>query len=110
MPGLNLVRIYMYFGNTFDFISQSPAAKVCLLSQSHSAVQSQKAVLFTLQVRRYCLFGFSGQNWDTYTFNSLDLFHDTMCVQAHLNVYCSGGQMLAALAQNFTIIRATESF
>ena len=55
-------------------------------------------------------FGFSGQNCDPYTFNSLDLFHDTMCVQAHLNVYYSGGQMLAALAQNFTIIRTTESF
>ena len=33
-----------------------------------------------------------------------------MCVQANLNVYYSGGQMLAALAQNFTIIRTTESF
>ena len=33
-----------------------------------------------------------------------------MCVQAHLNVYYSGGQMLAALAQKNTIIRTTESF
>ena len=55
-------------------------------------------------------FGFSGQNCDPYTFNSLDLFHDTMCVQAHLNVYYNDGQMLAALAQNCTIIRTTESF
>ena len=61
MPGLNLVRIYMYYGNTFDLISQSPATKVCLLSQSHSAVQSQKAVLFTLQVGRYCLLDFQGR-------------------------------------------------
>ena len=90
MPGLNLVRIYMYYGNTFDLISQSPATEVCLLSQSHSTVQSQKAVLFTLP------FGFLGQNCDPYTFNTLDRFHNTMCV--HLNVYYSGGQMLAALA------------
>ena len=55
-------------------------------------------------------FGFSGQDCDPYTFNSLNLFHDTMSVQAHLNVYYSGGQMLAALAQNFTIIRTTERF
>ena len=61
MPGLNLVRIYMYYGNTFDFISQSPAAKVCLLSQNNSPVQSQKAVLFTLQVSRYCLLDFQGR-------------------------------------------------
>ena len=31
-------------------------------------------------------FGFAGQNCDPCTLNSLDLFHDTMCVQAHLNV------------------------
>ena len=55
-------------------------------------------------------FGFSGQNCDPYTFNSLDLFHDTICVQAHLNVYYSGGQMLAALAQHFTFIWITASF
>ena len=61
MPGLNLVRIYMYYGNTFDFISQSPATKVCLLSQSHSAMQSQKAVLYTLQVNKNCLLDFQGR-------------------------------------------------
>ena len=61
MPGLNLVRIYMYYGNTFDLISQSPATKVCLLSQSNTALQSQKAVLFTLQVSRYCLLDFQGR-------------------------------------------------
>ena len=55
-------------------------------------------------------FGFSGQNCDPYTFNSLDLFHDTICVQAHLNVYYSGGQMLAALAQHFTFIWTTAIF
>ena len=60
MPGLNLVRIYMYYGNTFDLISQSPATKVCVLSQNNSAVQSQKAVLFTLQVSRYCFLDFHG--------------------------------------------------
>ena len=106
MPGLNLVRIYMYYGNTFDLIS--PATKVCLLSQSNSALQSQKANLFTS--KQILPFGFSGQNCDPYTFNSLDVFHDTMCDQAHLNLYYSGVQMLAALTQNFTIIRTTESF
>ena len=50
-------------------------------------------------------FGFSGQDCDPYTFNSLDLFHDTRFVQAHLIVYYSGGQMLAALAQNYTSLR-----
>ena len=61
MPVLNLVRIYLYYGNTFDLISQSPATKVCLLSQNNSAVQSKKAVLFTLQVSRYCLLDFQGR-------------------------------------------------
>ena len=50
----------MYYGNTFDLKSQSPANKVCLLSQNNSAVQSQKAVLFTIQVSRYCLLDFQG--------------------------------------------------
>ena len=58
MPGLNLVRVYMYYDNTFDLILLSPAAKVCLLS--NSAVQSQKTVLFTLQVSTYCLLDFQG--------------------------------------------------
>ena len=51
--------------------------------------------------------GISGCNFNQCrpTLNSLDLFHDTMCVQAHLNVYFSGGQMLAAMAQQFTTIR-----
>ena len=49
----------MYYGNTFDFIR--PATKVRLLSQNNSAVQSHKAVLFTLQVSRYCLFDFHGR-------------------------------------------------
>ena len=61
MPELNLVRIYMYYGNTFDLISQSPATKVCLLSQNNSAVQGQKAVMFILQVSRYCLLDFHGR-------------------------------------------------
>ena len=61
MPGLNLVRIYMYYGNTSDLTSQSPATKVCLLWQNNSAVQSQKAVLFTLQLSRYCLLDFQGR-------------------------------------------------
>ena len=51
----------MCYGNTFDLISQSPATKVCPLSQKDSAVQSQKAVLFTLQVSRYCLLDFQGR-------------------------------------------------
>ena len=51
--------MYMYYGNTFDFIS--PATKMCLLSQNNSAVQSQKAVLFTLQVSRYCLLDFQAR-------------------------------------------------
>ena len=61
MPALNLVRICsdMYYGNTFDLISRSLAAKVGLLSQNNSAVHSQKAVLFTLQV--YCLLDFQGR-------------------------------------------------
>ena len=46
----------MYQGDTFDFLS--PATKVCLLSQNNSAVQSQNAVLFTLQVGRYGLLDF----------------------------------------------------
>ena len=60
-------------------------------------------------------FGFSEQNCDPCTLNSLDLFHDTMCVQAHLSVYYSGGQMLAALAQILASVLklacfATQSF
>ena len=51
----------MYYGNTFDLILQSPATKVYLLSLNNSAVQSQKAVPFTLQVRRYCLLDFQGR-------------------------------------------------
>ena len=92
----------MYYGNTFDFIS--PATKVCLLSQNNSAEQSQKAVMFTLQlqVSRYCLSDFQGRFVIRVPSNSLYLWncHDTMCVQAHLNVYYSDGQMLPALAQN----------
>ena len=53
---------------------------------------------------------FSGQNCDPCTLSSLDLFYDTMCVQAHLNVYHIGGQMLPSLAQNLNIIRTTASF
>ena len=87
MPALNLVRICsdMYYGNTFNLISRSPAAKVGLLSQNNSAVHSQKelSVYFTSILP----FGFSGLNCDPCTLNSLDLFHDTMCVQAHLNFY-----------------------
>ena len=60
MPGLNLVQIYMHYGNTFVLISQSPATKVFLLSQNNSVVQSQKTVLFTLQVSRYCVLDFQG--------------------------------------------------
>ena len=51
----------MYYGNTFDLISQSPATKVCLLSLNNFAVQSQKAGPFTLQVRRYCLLDVQGR-------------------------------------------------
>ena len=110
MPGLKLVRIYMYYSNTFDLISLSPAAKVCLLLQFCRAKPKRSSVYFTS--KQILPFGFSGQNCDPCrpTLNSLDLFHDTMCVQAHLCVYYSGGQMLAALAQNFTIIRTTASF
>ena len=98
----------MYYGNTRDLtFSHSPATKVCLSSQNNSAVQSQKAVLFYFTSEQTLDFQ---DNCDPYTFNSLDLFHDTICVQAHLNVYYSGCQMLAALAQNFTIIRTTTSF
>ena len=53
--GLILVRIYMYYGDTFAFIS--PVTNVWLLTQNNSVVQS------------------------------LDLFPDTVCVQAHLNVF-----------------------
>ena len=139
MPGLNLVRIYMYYSN--------PAAKVCLLLQFCRAMPKGSSVYFTS--KKILPFGFSGQNCDPCrpTINtqqtrgihpklfqcwasveagvptlkqlwvnapcllgSLDLFHDTMCVQAHLSVYYSGGQMLAALAQNVTIIRTTARF
>ena len=43
--------------------------------------------MFTLQVSRDTVFWISGQNCDPCNENSLDLFHDTVCVQAHLNVY-----------------------
>ena len=85
----------MYYGNTFDLKSQSLANKVCLLSQNNSAVQSQKAVLFTLQVSR-CLLDFQGRIVIRIPLKAL-IFSMTQCV-------------LAALAQNFTIIRTTESF
>ena len=108
MPGLNLVRIYMPYCNTFDLISQSPATKVCLLSRNNSVEQSQKAVLFTLQVSRYCLLDFQGRIVIRIPLIAL-IFSMTQCA-SHLNVYYSGGQMLAALAHNFTIIRTTASF
>ena len=76
MPGLNLLLIYMYYGNTFDYISWSPETKVCLLLQHNSAVHSQKIVLSTLQVSRYCLLEFQGKNFTPCNLNSLDLFHD----------------------------------
>ena len=79
-----------------------------IAKQFGSAKPKGNSVYFTS--KQILPFGFSGQNCDSYTFNSLDLFHGTMCVQTHLNVYYSGGQMLAALGQNFTIIRTTESF
>ena len=107
MPGLNLVRIYMYYSNAFDLISRSPATKVCLLLQINSALENLTAVLFTFTSRQILPFGFSGQNCDPCAFNNLDFFHGTMCVQAHLNCYYSGGQMLATLAQNFRKIRTT---
>ena len=88
MPGLNLVRIYMYYANTFDLILLSPAAKVCLLSQFCRAKPKGSSVYFAS--KHILPFGFSGQNCDPCTLNSLDLFHDTMCVQAHLNVGGTG--------------------
>ena len=89
-------------------LSRSPATKVCLLSQNNSAVQSptpkRRSVYFTGE--QILPFGFSGYNFNPCrpTLNSLGLFHDTMCVQAHLNVYFSGGQMLAAMAQNLPLL------
>ena len=79
MPGLNLVRIYMYSGNTFDLISRSPAAKVYLLSQNNSAVRSQKAVLLTLQVSKYCLLDFHGRIVSSVPLIAL-IFFMTQCV------------------------------
>ena len=104
MPGLNLERIYMYYGNTFDIIS--PTTKVCLLSENHFAVQSKKAVMFTLQVRRYCLSDFQGRIVIRVSLIAL-IFSMTQSV--FTNVYCNGGQMLPALVQNFNIIRTTAS-
>ena len=57
MPGLNLVR--MYYGNTFDLISRSPATKVCLLWQI--ILQCKVKRQFFLQVSRYCLLDFQGR-------------------------------------------------
>ena len=114
MLALYLVRMNMYHGNTFDFISRSPATKLCLLSPNNSAVQSQKTFHCLLyNSRGLLLFGFSGQNCDRCSlpyYSSLDLLHHTVCVQAHLNVDYSGGQTLAALAQIFTIVGANASF
>ena len=94
----------MYYGNTFDLISQSPATKVCLLSLKQFCRAKPKGSSVYFTSKQILPFGFSGQNCDPCTFNSLDLFHDTMCVQAHLNVYYSGGQMLAALVQYFKFL------
>ena len=69
----------MYYGNTFDLISQSPATKVCLLSQNNSAVQSQKAVLFILQISRYCLLDFKGRIVIRIPLKAL-IFSMTQCV------------------------------
>ena len=91
----------MYYDNTFDLISHSPATVIA--KQICRAKPEESSVYFTS--KQILHFGFSEQNCDPYTFNCLDLFHDTMCVQAHLNVYYSGCQMLAALAQHFNIIR-----
>ena len=93
MPGLNPVRIYMYYGNTFDLISRSPAAKVCLLSQKQFCRAKPKSSSVYFTSGKKLPFGFSVQNCDPCTLNSLDLFHDTMCVQAHLSIYYSGGQI-----------------
>ena len=91
--------MYMYYGNTFELYNQQ--LKCSAKSKGSSVYFTSKQIL---------PFRFSGQNCDPCTLNSLDLFHDTMCVQAHLNVYHSGGQMLPALAQNRNIIRTTASF
>ena len=69
----------MYYGDTFDLKSQSPANKVCLLSQNNSAVQSQKAVLFTLQVSRYCLLDVQGRIVIRIPLKAL-IFSMTQCV------------------------------
>ena len=68
----------MYYSKTFDLISRSPAAKVCLLSQNNSAVRNQKAVLFYFTSKQMLPFVVRVP-----LLNSLDLFNDTMCVQAH---------------------------
>ena len=83
---LNLVRIYYCY--TFDLIALSPATEVCLLLRNNSAVESQKAVSVYFKTKRILRFRFSGQNGDPCrpTLNSLDLFHDTICIQAHLKV------------------------
>ena len=79
MPGLNLVRIYMPYCNIFDLISQSPATKVSVIAKQFCRAKPKgSSVYFTS--KQILPFGFSGQNCDPYTFNSLDLFHDTMCV------------------------------
>ena len=92
-------------------LSRSSATKVCLLLQNNSAVQSQNAVLSSLQVSRYCLLDFHRRILIRVGLPLIALiFHDTMCVQelqAYSNVYFSGGQMLAAMAQTFTTFRPT---
>ena len=98
MPGLNLLLIYMYYGNTFDYISRSLATTVCLLSQHNSVVHSQKIVLSTLQVSRYCLLDFQDKILIRVPLIALIFSMTHMCVLAYLKVYYSGGQMLAALS------------
>ena len=58
----------MYYGKAFD-------------------LKSQQALLFTLQVSRYCLSEFQGRIAILVPLIALIVFHDTTCVQAHLNVY-----------------------
>ena len=72
MPGLNLVRIYMYYGNTFDLITSAVIVKQFCRSRT-----KDNSVYFTS--KQIVPFGFSGQNCDRVPLISL-IFPMTQCV------------------------------
>ena len=78
MPGLNLVRIYMYYGNTFYFVSRWQQRKCACYRQTILLCKAKgSSVYFTS--KQILPFRLSGQNCDPFYY-ILDPLHDIVCV------------------------------